>query len=338
MSSEQQEDYLSSCWHEFIVPLKKSNYNSFIKGGIIISENFKELIKEKRATEFPKTFEIVHDAFLGLELDKENEKYFFDNASYIVERLRSENWNTFLKNEKTFSENIYQSLIKENIDELKTRDAVIEYISDNVDHFYTLSLSNTQSRRSRAGSEFEDIISHLFMGANLPFDEQGLIGTGIFSDKNLAKLVDHVVPGAIEYQINKRKTAAISAKTTLRERWQQIGDEMQRTKMPEMYLATLDEKIGKNTLEQLRANNIYPVTSKNIKEKYYNHNNLVLTFEELLKETRDKANLWRLSDFSDEQLEEKKQALEKAKEQHHNKEYVIKYIDRRLELIKKQIL
>lgn len=167
------------------------------------------------------------------------------------------------------------------------------------------------------------------MGAGLPFDEQGLIGTGIFEEKNLAKLVDHVIPGAIEFQINKRNTIAISAKTSLRERWQQIGDEMQRTKMPLMYLATLDEGIGENTLLQLRANNIYPTTTKNIKDKYYPSDNLVLTFEELLIEAKLKNNLWGKSDFSKEQIVEKKQFLEKIKAQYKGKEYVIDYINKR---------
>lgn len=118
--------------------------------------------------------------------------------------------------------------------------------------------------------------------------------------------------------------------SSLRERWQQIGDEMQRTKMPEMYLATLDEKIGNNTLNQLSANNIYPVTTKNIKQKYYSNNNIVLTFEELLTLANQKSTLWKSSDFSDEELYEKKSLLLKIIEQHNNRPYVVEYIKRRL--------
>lgn len=295
-----------------------------------MSEDFESLIKQKRGNEFPKTFEIVHDAFLELKLDKKDKNYFFENASEIVENLREKNWDTFLKHERKFSENMYQSLIREDINELSVSEAVHDYIHKNIENFYILSLSNTQSRRSRAGSEFEDIISHLFMGADIPFDEQGLIGIGIFEDKKLAKLVDHVIPGSVEYQNNKRNTIAISAKTTLRERWQQIGDEMQRTKMPEMYLATLDEKIGNNTLNQLSANNIYPVTTKNIKQKYYSNNNIVLTFEELLSLVNEKASLWKVSNFSNEEIIEKKSLLLKIIEQHSNRPYVVEYIKRRL--------
>lgn len=299
-----------------------------------MSEKFRDLIKKKRKEDFPGTFDIVHDTFLELNLDNKDTDYFYKNASKIVEELRDNNWDTFLQHEKNFSENIYRSLIREDIDELEARKAVEDYIHQNVDMFYILSLSNTQSRRSRAGNEFEAIISHLFMGADLPFDEQGLIGTGVFADKNLAKLVDHVIPGAIEYEISKRKTVAISAKTTLRERWQQIGDEMQRTRMPEVYLATLDEGIGKNTLDQLRANNVYPITTKRIKDSYYSDENLVLTFEELLQHAKTATESWTLSDFSDEKLTEKKNSLEKSLTLNSNKKYVKEYLSRRLDFLK----
>lgn len=299
-----------------------------------MDRDFKKIIKERRTKDFPHTFEIVHDTFLTLKLDSKDSDYFFKNASFIVESLRNENWNTFLKYERKFSEKIYKGLIRKDIDNFRAKQAVENYIEENVDNFYTLSLSNTQSRRSRAGSEFEDIISHLFMGAGIPFDEQGLIGTGLFEDTNLAKLVDHVIPGAIEYRINKRNTLALSAKTTLRERWQQIGDEMQRTRMPEMYLATLDEKIGENTLTQLRNNNIYPVTTANIKKEKYNDNNLVLTFEELLELAKDKSSSWKVNDFSKEELDDKIKTLKKIKEEHINRHYVASYIDNQIYRLK----
>lgn len=296
-----------------------------------MSNKFKDLIRKKRKEDFPGTFDIVHDSFLDLKLDSKDSDYFFNNASEIVETLRSNNWNTFLKHERIFSENLYNTLIREDVNEMNPKEAVEDYIHKNVQNFYDLSLSNTQSRRTRAGNEFEAIISHLFMGANLPFNEQGLIGTGVFSDKNLAKLVDHVVPGAIEYNINKRNTITISAKTTLRERWQQIGDEMQRTRMPEMYLATLDENIGSNTLDQLRANNIYPVTTQTIKNEFYANDNLVITFEELLIEANKKVVLWEISDFNDEQIKEQTQLLTHILNQHSDKPYVVDYINNRLD-------
>lgn len=296
-----------------------------------MSKEFKAFIKKKRIESFPGTFEIVHATFLNLGLDEKDSDYFFEHASDVVETLREQNWQSILRLEKMFNVQIYNSLIRDDVESLDPRAAVEEYIEKNVNNFYTVSLSNTQSRRSRAGGEFEAIISHLFMGADLPFDEQGLIGAGIFADSNLAKLVDHVVPGAVEYQINKRATIAISAKTTLRERWQQIGDEMQRTRMPEMYLATVDEKISANTLTQLRDNNIYPVTTQRIKRDFYSSNNLVLTFEELISIGKEKSQQWKIDDFSDKQISEKIEIINSSKERHQEKYYVLNYLNRRLE-------
>lgn len=296
-----------------------------------MSEEFKAFIKKKRIESFPGTFEIVHATFLNLGLDDKDYEYFFENASEVVETLREQNWESILRLEKMFNVQIYNSLIRDDVDSLEPRAAVEDFIEQNVNNFYTVSLSNTQSRRSRAGGEFEAIISHLFMGADLPFDEQGLIGTGVFSDSNLAKLVDHVVPGATEYQINKRGTIAISAKTTLRERWQQIGDEMQRTRMPDMYLATVDETISENTLTQLRDNNIYPVTTQRIKRDFYSSNNLVLTFEELLSTAKEKVQQWKISDFSEKQIRQQIETINSSKERHQGKYYVLNYLNRRLE-------
>ncbi len=291
-------------------------------------EEFKKVIKNERKA-FMSTFNVIHKVFIQLGLDNKDPEYFINNASKIVEDIRSRVWKTFLELEEEFSNYLYKQLIPDNVDEKLPRKAVEDYIDENTNNFYTLSLSNTQSRRSRAGKEFEAIISHLFIGANIPFDEQGLIGTGVFKDKNLAKLVDHVIPGAIEYGISKRNVVALTAKTTLRERWQEIGDELDRTRMSEIYLATVDEEIGENTLDQLRANNIYPVTTATLKEKYYKDNNLVLTFEDFLQLAKDVSNTWTKDKYSDDEIKFKITNLKKAMN-NTSEEYIIEYLQKRI--------
>lgn len=292
--------------------------------------NFKALVKDKRSKNFPSTFEIVYAAFVELGLDKKPQSYFLSSASDVVERLREYNWELFLKYEKAFTVEVCKELIRPDVESLGSRAAIEDFVEENAQNLYDLALSNTQSRRSRAGSEFEAIISFLFMGADIPFDEQGKVGTGLFADGRLAKLVDHVVPGAVEYAINKRSTLLMSAKTTLRERWQQIGDEMQRTRMPEMYLATLDERISPNTLEQLNNNNIYPVTTQGIKERCYKDSALVLTFEELLAICKSKHDTWKKEDYSEETCALKVDILESAITQSRDKPFVRSYLERRL--------
>ena len=82
------------------------------------------------------------------------------------------------------------------------------------------------------------------IGAGIPLDSQGNIGKQEFVNKGLGKLVDLVSPGVLEYIVNKRNTVLISAKTTLRERWQEVPEEMGRTGAREMFLATLDTSIS----------------------------------------------------------------------------------------------
>ena len=136
-------------------------------------------------------------------------------------------------------------MLKELVDDeyIKTLtpiEAITWFVEEFPEHIYALTLSNTQSRRSRAGKEFESTIELILIGAGIPLDSQGNIGKQEFVNKGLGKLVDLVSPGVLEYIVNKRNTVLISAKTTLRERWQEVPEEMGRTGAREMFLATLD--------------------------------------------------------------------------------------------------
>ncbi|WP_460997138.1 type II restriction endonuclease, partial [Staphylococcus aureus] len=89
------------------------------------------------------------------------------------------------------------------------------------------------------------------MGAGIPVDVQGAIGKSFFQKNQIGKLVDLVMPGVVQYTSNKRNTMLISAKTTLRERWQEVPEEVNRTGIREMYLATLDDSFSEETINIL---------------------------------------------------------------------------------------
>lgn len=270
---------------------------------------FKEYIRQKRKELMPSTLETLHKTFIKLNYHKKPKDYFFNYASDIVENLRAESYVTFLEEEKTFSIKVYESLIDDDeISKLSNKEAIKKYIENNVDNFYLLSLSNTQSRRSRAGSEFEGIIELLLMGAEIPFDTQGGIGSGVFETKELAKLVDCVSPGVEEYTENKRNTLLISAKTTLRERWQEVGDEMSRTKAREMYLATIDDTISQNKINLIGMNNIMLVTYKKEKDTKYKDSSYVISFETMLEELSANSFIWKSSPLS---LKSRKQKIKR---------------------------
>jgi hypothetical protein len=44
-------------------------------------------------------------------------------------------------------------------------------------------------------------------------------------------------------------------KTSLRERWQEVAEEIERTKIPEIHLLTVDEDIPKNKAQEMANHN-----------------------------------------------------------------------------------
>src|SRR5699024_5467038 len=116
---------------------------------------------------------------------------------------------------------------------------------------------------------------------------------------------DCVTPGATEYKIDKRNTSLISAKTTLRERWQEVGDEMSRTQAREMYLATLDDDITDNVTNIIGENNIILVTLEEYKNNLYQNSPNVISFEMMIKELLTKESIWDSYNYSKEDRQEK---------------------------------
>lgn len=287
---------------------------------------FKNLIKAERIQRTLAPFDLAYQSLETLGFTQKDKAYFMENASHIVEQLRKQCWESFLADERLFSAYMYKQLIDTHkISALSKEEAITWFIGEHTDHIYALSLSNTQSRRARAGNEFEAIIEFLLMGAEIPFDTQGSIGSGVFESQHLAKLVDCVSPGASEYKINKRDTSLISAKTTLRERWQEVGDEMSRTKAREMYLATLDEDLSDNVIDLIGKNNIILVTTQNNKDSHYSSSINVITFEKMLAELELKSLSWKKSSYSDEDIKDKKKRLMSQLTKYDDKPFIKNY-------------
>lgn len=302
---------------------------------IIDIKNYKEIIRRSRENYFKTPYDLVYENFINLKYNKRPKEYFFENASSIVENLRSKCWDSYKPLEKKFTSEMLKKLVDEDkINKLNSLEAISFFIEEFPEHIYALSLSNTQSRRSRAGKEFESIIEHILIGAELPLDSQGNVGKKIFLDKGLGKLVDVVLPGVLEYFLNKRNTVLISAKTTLRERWQEVPEEMGRTGAREMFLATLDTTISDDVLRTLYEANIQVTTTRNIKDNYYHDNNRVLTFEDLLRICSTITNYWNDYNYSDDEKEQVQNLLNKQIEKHKNHEFIKKYYEKRLEKLK----
>jgi|SRR5699024_2005252 len=291
---------------------------------------FKSFVKAERPKKMLSAFELTYLSFTELGYDKKDKQFFIDNASQMVKKMRNESWKQFLNDENNFSKHIYRKLVHEsNLSNLNKEDAIIQFLEEYAEHVYEFSLSNTQSRRSRAGNEFEYIIEFILMGIGISLDTQGSVGSGVFETSHLAKLVDCVAPGATEYKIDKRNTSLISAKTTLRERWQEVGDEMSRTQAREMYLATLDDSITDNVTKIIGKNNIILVTLDEYKNNFYKHSPNVISFETMIEELLTKERIWNNYVYSEEDKREKMNRYQEQINKNSDKPFIVNYYEDR---------
>lgn len=294
------------------------------------------MVKDKRTELFPTPYDLVYKCFTDLAFDQKDPSFFIENASLVVEQMREKCWSEFLPIEEGFTSLMLRELIStNNYESMGSVEAITSFVETYPKHIYQLSLSNTQSRRSRAGKEFEAIIELLLIGAAIPMDAQGNIGKQAFVDKGLGKLVDVVCPGAVEFVIDKNDVTLISAKTTLRERWQEVPEEMGRTGASSMYLATLDDSVTNEVLETLYEANIRLTTTKSNKEAHYRDNRRVITFEQLLSKCKADADAWNQNRYSDEEKDERKASVERQKTKHNDHPFVAKYYDKWLENLTK---
>ena len=234
-----------------------------------------------------------------MELNKP--KVIKDVSTKIYE-IREACWELYLKDEVKFHKDLISALIMERnlpkgilsqlleaeivMNELGRldKDQLISKISSVVGEFagrimpylYQLSLSTTNSRRSRAGSTFEAIIDYFLVSIyDYPYENQAKIGTKFYTEQNIGKMVDGVIPSASAYSQNRSKCQIITMKTSLRERWQEVVEELNRTNIPHIYLLTLDEALSDGVLTQMKSQNITVVTYDWIKNNFNQHKNVI---------------------------------------------------------------
>jgi len=234
-----------------------------------------KLIKSYRKKHIRSSQEIVDKVF------KENPsilpKIKKGNVSKSIAELREIVWDEYLKDEVEFNVILMQDLYKildtpkqildllltNKITELKgtkLKEEIIkicgEYAGRIFPYVYRISLSNTQSRRSRAGKTFEVIIYKVYDCLDYTFDSQSKVGRKTFTELGLGKKVDSILPNIQAYQKRRSKTIIGTMKTSLRERWQEVAEEIERTKIPQIHLLTVDESISKSKAQEMNNHNI----------------------------------------------------------------------------------
>lgn len=239
---------------------------------------FDKLIKSYRKQYIRKSQSIVDDVL------KKNPSYLSQikeqNISKTISDLREIVWKEYLKDEVEFNivlmknlhkvlktpKSIIESIVNNKITELKgdkliqeVKDICGEYAGRVYPYIYRISLSNTNSRRSRAGSTFESIIYAVYEALNYPYASQSKVGRKIFTELGLGKKVDSILPNMECYEKRRNKTIIGTMKTSLRERWQEVAEEIERTKIPEIHLLTVDDTISQSKAAEMSKHNIIVV-------------------------------------------------------------------------------
>jgi len=209
-----------------------------------------------------------------------NKSNLTDDIESIIEKTREEIWQTYLIDEALFHQELLTHLSKSRhlpksilinliskrvLDTYKDigrielqnilSEIVGEYTGRIMPYIYLLSLSTTNSRRSRSGKTFETLIEALFDVFEYPYTNQSSIGNAGY-ESNLGKKVDLIVPSIDSYIKNRPMCAVVTMKTSLRERWQEVAEELNRTNVPHIYLLTADRGVTPNTVSIMKRYNI----------------------------------------------------------------------------------
>lgn len=249
-------------------------------------KEFDALIKRYREKYIRNSKTIVDTIYV--EDSSYHDRIVQKDVSATIRDLRERVWQEYLKDEVNFN----ALLMKDLYDKLQTpRDILDKLVDDNIlskegdtltrfvkevcgeyagrvfPYVYRLSLSNTQSRRSRAGSTFESIMYKIYESLEYSYDSQRKVGRKTFDTLGLGKKVDSILPSVECYAKRRNKTIVGTMKTTLRERWQEVAEEIERTKIPEIHLLTVDEDISSNKGKEMSQHNIIVVAYKWIAEK-----------------------------------------------------------------------
>ena len=134
-----------------------------------------------------------------------------------------------------------------------------------------LLLSASQQRKSRAGYSFEFQIEQMLIDGCIAYDKQVVI--------EAKKRPDFILPSFDFFKSTNREKGdviVLSAKTTLRERWKQVQREIGNS---ELFLATVDENIASNAIDDMSSIGITLVVPESLKvsdtTEYQNHKSVI---------------------------------------------------------------
>ncbi len=277
-------------------------------------KEFDKLIKTYRKNFIRSSEEIVSKVF------KENPSFIRriknKDVSSSISEIRELAWQEYLNDEVNFNvvlmkdlhqmlktpKEIMDGLLNSDVSNLKgdsllnkVRSICGEYAGRVFPYIYKTTLSTTNSRRSRAGKTFELIIYEVYNCLGYSYDSQSKVGRKIFSEVGLGKKVDSILPSIEHFEKRRNKAIIGTMKTSLRERWQEVAEEIERTKIPVIHLLTADRDISNSKAQEMSKHNIILVTYESVadSDSLTGMKNIISFEEYLFKEIPSILDYWK---------------------------------------------
>lgn len=276
------------CQLGFAAPLKVRNTLPTHCGGAVCpvsdaisNEEIYRLLNRIRRDGLPTSQEIVQEAATELGLTRENVSSS-EILSDFNRRLRQLFERTLLVLER-HEEQVYSRVVLPAIAERRRQTLQSLQAGDNVGlvsqalqamypDLWRIFLSRSQSRKQRGGEDFQEEIKLMFQLADVPFEEQ-----------TREYRTDFVIPSQRFFERDRTRSIIFSVKRTLRERWQEVVDELHHTNCPNVYLATANEsrKITLTThIAGLRRYNMHLVVWDSVKTEKFPNEPVVRNYSE----------------------------------------------------------
>lgn len=232
----------------------------------------------KAAKQIPSAADVTRQAIMeALGTPPYNESLIKDNFSALVQDLQIRAYGLYLEAERRACGPILADYVSS-----KSYDDSIKGLQRSFsESFFVLDrfcLSLTQSRRTRAGTAFETVVTTLFEALGYPYTAQPELS---------GSKPDFVLPSVAHYDAFATDCLIFTCKRTLRERWRQVVTEGLTGQA--FYLATIDEGLSNAELERMKSRNVIVVVPALIKVKCYSATLNVIDFESFFDHHLDPA-------------------------------------------------
>ena len=213
-----------------------------------------------------------------------DKQFIKDNFSELVADIQVTAYYSYLAAERDVCGKVLAKMLREQMSQGSgaTLEAALTERYFTVDRFF---LSLTQSRRTRAGTTFEAVVSTLFRALNYPHTAQPEIA---------GSRPDYVLPSIKHYHDFATDCLIFTCKRTLRERWRQVVTEGMTGQA--FFLATIDQGLSATELQRMKNRNVIVVVPKVLKASTYPSTHNVISFESFFDHHLDPAIVrWKAS-------------------------------------------